>query len=58
MVPEKLTGTYDDLGLRYERDAFDTLIEQAPDKLMVVKKVSHGRLGNATKLTKLYIGAL
>ena len=39
-VPEKLTGTYDDLGLRQERDAFDTLIDQAPDKLQVVKRVS------------------
>lgn len=38
LVPEKLTGTYDDLGLRHERDAFDTLIDQAPDKLQVVKK--------------------
>uniref|UniRef100_A0A2P2HX01 Beta-parvin-like n=2 Tax=Hirondellea gigas TaxID=1518452 RepID=A0A2P2HX01_9CRUS len=37
-VPERLTGTYDDLGLRHERDAFDTLIDQAPEKLLVVKK--------------------
>lgn len=34
-----MTSTYDDLGLRYERDAFDTLFDHAPDKLQVVKKV-------------------
>lgn len=37
-VPEELTSTYDDLGLRVERDAFDTLFDHAPDKLQVVKK--------------------
>lgn len=37
-VPEELTSTYDDLGLRCERDAFDTLFDHAPDKLQVVKK--------------------
>ncbi|KAA0189082.1 hypothetical protein HAZT_HAZT001787 [Hyalella azteca] len=37
-VNEKLTGVYDDLGLRHERDAFDALLDQAPDKLDVVKK--------------------
>ena len=35
-----MTSTYDDLGLRYERDAFDTLFDHAPDKLQVVKKVN------------------
>lgn len=39
-VREELTTTYDDLGMRCERDAFDTLFDQAPDKLAVVKKVS------------------
>lgn len=38
-VHEELTATYDDLGMRCERDAFDTLFDQAPDKLEVVKKV-------------------
>jgi len=34
-----MTSTYDDLGMRCERDAFDTLFDHAPDKLQVVKKV-------------------
>ncbi|XP_070158972.1 beta-parvin isoform X2 [Polyergus mexicanus] len=38
-VREELTTTYDDLGMRCERDAFDTLFDHAPDKLAVVKKV-------------------
>lgn len=38
IVDEELTGTYDDLGLRCERDAFDTLFDHAPDKLQVVKR--------------------
>ena len=33
-----LAGSYDDVGMRCERDAFDTLFDHAPDKLMVVKK--------------------
>ncbi|EGI67266.1 PREDICTED: beta-parvin [Acromyrmex echinatior] len=37
-VREELTTTYDDLGMRCERDAFDTLFDHAPDKLAVVKK--------------------
>lgn len=37
-VSEELTSTYDDLGMRFERDAFDTLFDHAPDKLQVVKK--------------------
>ncbi|KAG1689104.1 Beta-parvin [Nymphon striatum] len=37
-VAEEITETYDDLGLRFERDAFDTLFDHAPDKLQVVKK--------------------
>lgn len=39
IVDEELTGSYDDLGLRCERDAFDTLFDHAPDKLQIVKKV-------------------
>lgn len=39
IVEEEITSTYDDLGLRGERDAFDTLFDHAPDKLAVVKKV-------------------
>lgn len=38
-VREYLTKTYDDVGMRCERDAFDTLFDHAPDKLQVVKKV-------------------
>ncbi|XP_046996488.1 beta-parvin isoform X2 [Schistocerca americana] len=37
-VLEEITTTYDDLGMRCERDAFDTLFDHAPDKLQVVKK--------------------
>lgn len=40
VVTEEITTTYDDLGLRGERDAFDTLFDHAPDKLQVVKKVN------------------
>lgn len=39
-VQEMITSSYDDVGMRCERDAFDTLFDQAPDKLQVVKKVS------------------
>lgn len=39
-VREHLTKAYDDVGMRCERDAFDTLFDHAPDKLQVVKKVS------------------
>jgi len=35
---EQITAQYDDLGMRCERDAFDTLFDHAPDKLAVVKK--------------------
>ncbi|CAH0546723.1 unnamed protein product [Brassicogethes aeneus] len=38
VVKEVLTSSYDDVGMRCERDAFDTLIDHAPDKLQVVKK--------------------
>lgn len=37
-VKEKLTSEYDDVGMRCERDAFDTLFDHAPDKLQIVKK--------------------
>lgn len=36
---EKITSTYDEVGMRCERDAFDTLFDHAPEKLQVVKKV-------------------
>lgn len=36
---EDITTTYDDLGMKCERDAFDALFDHAPDKLQVVKKV-------------------
>lgn len=50
IVAEELTGTYDDLGLRCERDAFDTLFDHAPDKLAVVKRVSVFSMLNAYKI--------
>ncbi|GLH01063.1 Filamin-A [Gryllus bimaculatus] len=37
-VLEEITSHYDELGMRCERDAFDTLFDHAPDKLQVVKK--------------------
>lgn len=39
IVKEHLTTTYSDVGMRCERDAFDTLFDHAPDKLHLVKKV-------------------
>ena len=33
VIAEELTAQYDDLGLKQERDAFDTLFDHAPDKL-------------------------
>lgn len=38
-VREEITSTYDDLGMRCERDAFDSLFDDGPDKLAVVKRV-------------------
>jgi len=38
-VAEEITSTYDEFGMRCERDAFDALLDHAPDKLQVVKKV-------------------
>ena len=35
VIAEELTSYYDDLGMRCERDAFDTLFDHAPDKLQV-----------------------
>ena len=35
---EQLTATYNDVGMRCEPDAFDTLFDQAPDKLAIVKR--------------------
>uniref|UniRef100_A0A1A9X0A7 Calponin-homology (CH) domain-containing protein n=1 Tax=Glossina brevipalpis TaxID=37001 RepID=A0A1A9X0A7_9MUSC len=35
---EQVTSEYDDVGMRCEKDAFDTLFDCAPDKLTVVKK--------------------
>nr|XP_022920144.1 beta-parvin [Onthophagus taurus] len=35
---EHVTSAYDDVGMRCERDAFDTLFDHAPEKLQVVKK--------------------
>ncbi|KAK9700331.1 Calponin homology (CH) domain [Popillia japonica] len=38
IVNEAVTSAYDDIGMRCERDAFDTLFDHAPEKLQVVKK--------------------
>jgi parvin len=38
VIAEELTSHYKDIGMRCERDAFDTLFDHAPDKLQVVKK--------------------
>uniref|UniRef100_A0A1A9VVU8 Calponin-homology (CH) domain-containing protein n=1 Tax=Glossina austeni TaxID=7395 RepID=A0A1A9VVU8_GLOAU len=35
---EQITSEYDDVGMRCEKDAFDTLFDCAPEKLTVVKK--------------------
>jgi len=37
-VVEEITGANDTMGGKFERDAFDTLFDHAPDKLSVVKK--------------------
>ncbi|GJQ83715.1 hypothetical protein Trydic_g20594 [Trypoxylus dichotomus] len=37
-INEAVTSAYDDIGMKCERDAFDTLFDHAPDKLQVVKK--------------------
>lgn len=37
-VEEEITATNEAIGGRFERDAFDTLFDHAPDKLNVVKK--------------------
>lgn len=39
-VTEEITSTYDEFGMRCERDAFDSLLDHAPDKLQMVKQVS------------------
>lgn len=37
-VAEDITTVNEDIGARFERDAFDTLFDHAPDKLNLVKK--------------------
>uniref|UniRef100_A0A671LCA6 Alpha-parvin-like n=1 Tax=Sinocyclocheilus anshuiensis TaxID=1608454 RepID=A0A671LCA6_9TELE len=41
-IQEEITGNIGALSGRYERDAFDTLFDHAPDKLNVVKKFADG----------------
>ncbi|XP_057312668.1 alpha-parvin-like [Hydractinia symbiolongicarpus] len=41
-VPEDITGNYNDREPKTERDAFDTLFDHAPEKLVVVKKSLQG----------------
>ena len=38
VIAEELTSFYDDVGMRCERDAFDTLFDHAPDKLQVMQR--------------------
>lgn len=38
-VREEITSTYNDLGMRCERDAFDALFDRPADNLAVVRKV-------------------
>ena len=54
-VKEELTSTYDDVGMRCERDAFDTLFDQAPEKLAVVKRVFIVALKNLLNLFKGFL---
>ena len=39
VIAEELTSYYDEVGMRCERDAFDTLFDHAPDKLQVPLEV-------------------
>jgi len=41
-VPEDVTGNYNERETKSERDAFDTLFDHAPEKLVVVKKSLQG----------------
>jgi len=41
-VPEDITGNFNDKEPKAERDAFDTLFDHAPEKLVVVKKSLQG----------------
>lgn len=52
VVRESITTAYDDVGMRCERDAFDTLFDHAPDKLQVVKKVSISRRDCAARINR------
>ena len=47
VIAEELTTQYDDLGLKCERDAFDTLFDHAPDKLQVVNFIFHIEVSKA-----------
>ena len=38
VIAEELTSYYDEVGMRCERDAFDTLFDHAPDKLQVPRR--------------------
>lgn len=54
LVKEEITSTYDDLGMRCERDAFDALFDYAPEKLAVVKKVKR-LLANTFSLFRMLL---
>lgn len=57
-IKEEITATYDDLGMRCERDAFDTLFDHAPDKLQVVKKVQQTQILSITNKYHLKVTIL
>ena len=50
---DELTSAYDDLGMKCEKDAFDTLFDHAPDKL----EVSKWSLGTPEIRNKILRGA-
>jgi hypothetical protein len=54
VIAEELTTSYDDLGLKQERDAFDTLFDHAPDKLQV-GCLDFGSVTSATECDKMQL---
>jgi len=54
-VPEDVTGNYGDRDKKAERDAFDTLFDHAPEKLVVVKKSLQGFVNKHLSKLDLHI---
>lgn len=57
-VPEDITGNYGDRDKKIERDAFDTLFDHAPEKLIVVKKSLQGFVNKHLSKLDLHISNL